>query len=104
MSEIEYKIRKDGNPVMFAAESESEPLDTDMVLDEYPYIQEDMYEENYRLKNLLCMVFDEIVFENKVVGFATYDIRDNSEFMMTECYILPEFRGKRLCNFWKMDI
>ena len=96
MSEIEYKIRKDGNPVMFAAESESEPLDTDMVLDEYPYIQEAMYKENYRLKNLLCMVFDEIVFENKVVGFATYDIRDNFEFMMTECYILPEFRGKRL--------
>ena len=36
MSEIEYKIRTDGNPVMFAAESESEPLDTDMVLDEIP--------------------------------------------------------------------
>ena len=96
MSEIEYEIRKEGNPVMLTAESESEPLDTDMIIDEYPYIRDAMYKENYHLKKLICMIFDEIVFENKVVGFATYDIRNNFEVILTECYILPEFRGKRL--------
>ena len=96
MSEKEFEIRKDGKPYMQAAESELEPLDTLLILEAYPYIQEAMDGENYELNNLMCMIFGEIVFENKVVGFSTYDIRNNLEMIMTECYILPEFRGKRL--------
>lgn len=96
MSKKEFEIRKDGNPYMQVAESELEPLDTLIMLEMYPYIQKAMDEENYELRNIMCMIFDEIVFEKKVVGFATYDLRNNFEMIMTECYILPEFRGNRL--------
>ena len=96
MSKIDYEIRNDGKSHMFCADSELELLDVDILLDDYPYIFKSMLKEEYSLKNYWCFVFDEIVFENKVVGFATYDIRNNYELIMTECYILPEFRGKRL--------
>ncbi len=84
MFEKEFEIRKDGKPYMQAAESELEPLDTLLILEAYPYIQEAMDGENYELNNLMCMIFGEIVFENKVVGFSTYDIRNNLEMIMTE--------------------
>ena len=96
MSKIDYEIRENGNACMFTAESETELVDTFMLLDEYPYIDNAMNKENYHLKNGLCHIFNEIVFEDKVVGFATYDIINNFELIMTECYILPEFRGNRL--------
>ena len=97
MSKTDYVIREDGEAAMFTAESESELLDTDFFLDEYyNYIQKAMMEEGYHLRYYFCFVFKEIVFENRVVGFATYDIRNNYTLILTECYILPQFRGKRL--------
>ena len=97
MSKIDYVIRKDGMPGMFTAESEEEPLETEFLIDDnYPYIADAMFKEKYFLKNLSCHVFNEIVYENKVVGFAAYEIRNNLALILKECYILPEFRGKRL--------
>lgn len=96
MANVDYEIRKDGKSYMFTAESESGLLNADVILEDYPYIYKSMYKEDYHLKNFLCWVFNEIVFEDKVVGFATYDVIDNFEMVLTECYILPEFRGKRL--------
>lgn len=94
MVKSDYVIREDGNSCMFIAESEL--LDTNVILDEYQCFYKPMSNERYFLKNFLCHVFHEIVYENKVVGFATYDLRNRSELVLTECYILPEFRGKRL--------
>lgn len=83
-------------PIMITPESDFDFLDTDEILNGYPYILESMNEEEYYLENDLCFAFDEIVYENRVVGFATFELHDESVLMLTECYILPEFRGKKL--------
>ena len=96
MSKIDYVIRESGLPRLFAAESEWDFLETEEILEEYPYILDSMKREKYYLENELCSFFDEILFENKVVGFATFQLRNMKTLLLTECFILPEFRGKRL--------
>lgn len=96
MSEINYVIREEGSESLIMAESDWDFLDTDEILENYPYIVEAMENEEYCLENDLCTFFDEIIFEEKVVGFATFEIRNEAIVLLTECFILPEFRGKRL--------
>ena len=96
MSKIDYVIRESGLPRLFTAESEWDFLETEEILEEYPYILDSMKREKYYLENELCSFFDEILFENKVVGFATFQLRNMKTLLLTECFILPDFRGKRL--------
>lgn len=96
MSKINYVIRPDGSPNLFSGESDFNFLDTDELLENYPYIIDSMEKDDYYLENGLCSLFDEIVFENKVVGFATYEVRGEDSLLMSECFIIPEFRGNRL--------
>ena len=96
MSKINYVVREDGIPEMFVEESEFGFMETYDILKKYPYIKKSMDDENYHLENETCYAFDEIVYENKVVGFATFEANESMVIMLTECYILPEFRGKRL--------
>ena len=96
MSKIDYVTRESGLPRLFTAESEWDFLETEEILQEYPYILDSMKREKYYLENELCSFFDEILFENKVVGFATFQMRNLETLLLTECFILPEFRGKRL--------
>ena len=96
MSKINYIIREDGSPKLFSVETEFDFLDLDEILEDYPYILDSMENEEYYIENDICSFFDEILFENKVVGFATYDTRNMTDLLLCECYILPEFRGKRL--------
>ena len=97
MSKINYITREDGSPKLFSVETEFDFLDLDEILEDYPYILDSMEnEEEYYIENDICSFFDEILFENKVVGFATYDTRNMTDLLLCECYILPEFRGKKL--------
>ena len=96
MSKIDYVIRESGLPELISANSEWEFLDTEEILENYPYILEAMKKENYYLENDFCSFFDELLFEDKVVGFATFNFRNYDEFLLTECFILPEFRGNRI--------
>ena len=96
MSKIDYVIREDGSAKLFSADPEVEFLDATDILEDYPYIVDSMEAEGYYMENDLCYLFDEILFENKVVGFATFQIRNKNEVILTECYILPQYRGNRL--------
>ena len=96
MSKINYITREDGSPKLFSVETEFDFLDLDEILEDYPYILDSMENEEYYIENDICSFFDEILFENKVVGFATYDTRNMTDLLLCECYILPEFRGKKL--------
>lgn len=95
MSKIDYVIREDGMPLMITAESDFDFIDTEEILHDYPYIIESINKEDYYLENTICYAFDELVYENKVVGFATFDLQ-GLVLMLTECYIMPEFRDKQL--------
>lgn len=96
MSKVNYVIREDGMPLMISGESEFDFIETADTLKNYPYIIESMNNEEYYLENDICFIFDELIYENKVVGFATFELYDQSVLMLTECYILPEFRGKQI--------
>ena len=96
MSKIDYIIREDGQSQLICIERECDFLDLDEILEDYPYILDSMEKENYYLENEICSFFSEILFENKVVGFAAYEPRYKTDLMLVECYILPEFRGNRL--------
>ncbi|WP_458454870.1 SAP domain-containing protein [Methanobrevibacter sp.] len=96
MSKVNYVIREDGMPLMISGESEFDFIETADALKNYPYIIESMNNEEYYLENDICFIFDELIYENKVVGFATFELYDQSVLMLTECYILPEFRGKQI--------
>lgn len=96
MSKIDYIIRNDSNSRLISAENEFDFLDLDEILENYPYILDSMEKEGYYIENEICSFFDEIIFENKVVGFAAFETRNMTNLMLVECYIMPEFRGNRL--------
>ena len=96
MSKIDYVIRKNGYSDLICAESEWDFLVTEDILQNYPYILNSMAKEEYYIENEICTFFDEIIFENKVVGFATFQTRFDDTLLLSECFILPEFRGNRL--------
>ena len=96
MSNINYVIREEEGPNLISAESEWDFLDLEEILKDYPYIFDAMEKEEYYVENDICSFFDELIFENKVVGFAAFEVRNEKHLLLTECYILPEFRGNRL--------
>lgn len=96
MSKINYVIREDSSETLKMAEYEWDFLDTEEILNDYPYILNSMQKDDYYLENDICSIFEEILFENKVVGFATFQLRGENTVLLTECFIMPEFRGKRL--------
>ena len=73
-------------------------LDVSEILDEnYDYIVESMKNEDFSIKNPTCSLFKELVFDNKVVGFCTYDY--SRHFMtsaLNNIYVIPQFRGNGL--------
>ncbi len=95
MSEINYVIRENGISKLFIPESDSDYLVTTGILKDYPYLVDSIVDESYVIVNNFCTRFDEIIFENKVVGFVTCEFRNNSQ-LLTECFILPEYRGNGL--------
>lgn len=65
--------------------------------DDYTYIYDAIEEEGFILKYSECNLFKELVYDNLVVGFCTYDF--SREFMtaaLSNIYILPEYRGNRI--------
>lgn len=95
MEKISYLKREDNTQKIYFTEN---TLDVNDILNEnYRYILKSMENEAFTLKSDECNLFKEIVFDEKVVGFCSYDF--SRQFMtaaMNNIYILPEFRGKRL--------
>lgn len=95
MEKSNYLIRENNTQKVYLTE---DTLDIPLILNEnYPYIINSIKKENFILKSEKCNLFKEIVFNNKVVGFCSYDF--SREFMtaaLNNIYILPEFRGNGL--------
>lgn len=93
---IKFIIRKDSNPRIIHNDL-SDYLDVKSILKkDYGYIYESIENEGFILENNLGDIFKEILFENKVVGFAFYELNLMTNFVLNEIYILPEFRGNSL--------
>lgn len=69
----------------------------DILKNNYPYILKSMENENFTLKYDECNLFKELVYDNQVVGFCSYDFsREFITAAINNIYILPDFRGKRI--------
>ena len=95
MGETNYLTRENNTQKVYLTE---DTIDiTDLLNENYPYIIDSIKKENFILKSEECNLFKELVFDNKVVGFCSYDF--SREFMtaaLNNIYILQEFRGNKL--------
>lgn len=74
----------------------------EILKDYYGYIYESMQDEKFILKYDQCNLFKELLFENKVVGFCTYDFsRQFITASLNNIYVLPEYRGN---NIFKKEL
>ena len=84
--------KKDNTQKVFLSEN---TLNVREILKEnYCYILDSMEREKFLLKYDECNLFKELVFENQVVGFCSYDFsREFITAALNNIYILPDFRG-----------
>ena len=70
----------------------------DLLEDKYPEISKAIKDEGYNLEFRNYDVFEEIYFENQVVGFVTFEGISFSpnHFWIMDAYIIPEYRGNNL--------
>ncbi len=75
----------------------NEPLE-DLLKDKYPEISKAIKNEGYNLEFQDYDIFEEITFENQVVGFVTLENIPPSlnHFWIVDAYIIPEYRGNNL--------
>lgn len=95
MEKINYLLRDNNTQKVFLTENTIDIKD--ILTENYNYIMNSIIKENFILKSDECNLFKELVYDNKVVGFCSYDF--SREFMTTalnNIYILPEFRGNGL--------
>lgn len=70
----------------------------DILCADYIYLLDSMDMEDFEYGDTSFDIFREIVFEGKVVGFASY-MEDKKGLTLMETYVMPEYRGKGLlCN------
>ena len=94
MDEINFLIREDNIAKVYLSEGN---MDVHDILNEnYGYIVDSMLLEDFKVKSLKCNLFKELVLDNKVVGFCSYDF--SREFLtaaLNNIYVIPEFRGNK---------
>lgn len=88
-----YKYKTDENENILTL-----PI-SELLKENYIYIYRAINKENFYIApDDSCFFFKEIIYENEVVGFATYrpsNINESS-LVMQYIYILPDYRGKDL--------
>lgn len=91
---MEYIIRNNNEGEMIP-NFEGKDLSNTLKKD-YDYIYKSMKANNYDFYFEGYNLFFELVYDKKVVGFATYAITQPSAMTLTETYVLPEFESKNL--------
>lgn len=77
-------------------EADEESLYTYEILQKnYPYIYDAMKKESFKLESPKCEFFEELLYNGKVVGFATQDFHPETlQIYINAVYVLPDFRGR----------
>lgn len=97
MSNNNYVQRENFIAEVYHNDDNDELLDTKKILkDKYDYICKSISDEGYTLENPACTFFKELLYDDKVVGFVTYDYTKGvGDFSLNEIYVLPEYRGNK---------
>lgn len=95
MDKLKIITKEDNTQRVFLSEN---TLSVSEILENYySYILQSMEKEGFKLKYDECNLFKELVFENKVVGFCSYDYsREFITSAINNIYVLPEFRGRNI--------
>lgn len=62
----------------------------------YPYINDSIKENNYSIRLNECDQFKELLFNQKVVGFVTYNKLNKSTKLLTNVYIILGYRRNKI--------
>lgn len=97
MSNNNYVQRENFIAEVYHNENDDELLNTTEILkDKYDYICKSINDEGYTLENPECNLFKELLYDDMVVGFVTYDYTKGvGDFSLNEIYVLPEYRGNK---------
>lgn len=103
MSNNNFISRDHYIPEIYETAEEDKLFNIEEILkDNYDYIYNSIQNEEYKLEHPRCNLFKELLYEDKVVGFVTYDFTiGTGDFTLNEIYVLPEFRGN---NYLKNEI
>ena len=78
--------------------NDNQQLLPDFLNQEYPEIYKSINDEGYIIEYPTFQSLKEIHFEDKVVGFITFNTFHiiPTDLVINECYIIPEYRGNNL--------
>ena len=100
MKNIDYIIRDDSKNRELSASELGQPINILQALkNDYYYLYESVDEDKYPIRLDVCDLFKEILYHDKVVGFATYNIQSESHYILTNIYIMSGYRRKSLFYF-----
>lgn len=90
-------IREDGlGKIMYNTEKHTVPPLKYILYTEYKYLYDSLMDNRpFIIDGVNPTLFKEIIFDNKVVGFSTYDFA-NPVWVLKYIYVLPEYRGNNL--------
>ena len=94
---MEEKKREDNTPKVIDMTEHEEDI-TVFLKNEYPIIYEAYQNDDYTMEYIYPNFFHEIIYDDKIVGFYTYDeVKEyQDQICITEFYIIPEYRGNKI--------
>lgn len=94
MTNIDFIYRKNGGKTI---EKNSSKINiSELLKKDYPYIFESINNSKYNIRLKECDQFKELIFNEKIVGFVTYNILNKSHKLLTNIYIIEGYRRNRI--------
>ena len=91
------KDYKQASEELIITSKDNNILDVNEILDDYEYIKDAIEDEDYIIEFPFANYFEEIIIDNKVVGFLTMLVfEENNKKLLNNIYIIPEYRGNKI--------
>lgn len=96
---------EDGNPKVIDLTEKDEDI-TILIKNKYPIIYEALMNDDYVMEDNYPSFFHEIVYDNKIIGFYTYnEVKEyQDQICITEFYVIPEYRGNKIMINTLLDL
>ncbi len=94
MTNIDFKYRENGGKTIEKNTTKINIIE--LLKKDYSYIYESINNSSFKIRLNECDQFKELIFNEKVVGFVTYDELNKSHKLLTNIYILEGYRRYRL--------
>lgn len=92
---INYIIRNDGVGLQYSNALKNFNI-SDLLKEKYDYLYRACIEDKYNIRLESCNLFKELIYKNRVVGFVTYRIFNENQYLLTNIFILSGYRRNYL--------